>query len=487
MADAGKRARWLRGRTHSFQKMTKRRALKLTGVALALVVMCLPIVLWPAEEGGAGVAGGTKTKITVPPVVLVPVTLQAGDAEPSTTETVDGLGSAAEAEPVTRITIAAVGDITMHEDLLASAWDGGEKYYDFGPILAPVAPYLAGADYTVCSLETRLAGAQAGYSGQPLMNAPSALSHDLAEAGVDLAATANDHSLDWGWQGIVGTLGRLEAAGIASVGTYQNSIYKKTPFVVDISGIKVAFLNYTSTLGGQALPAGHEGYAVNLLNVDAVAEEAAMARMYGADVVIALLHYGIPYQREPSSEQTAVSEGSAEVRGLLSRGVDVIVGTQPRVVQRIQKVLQYTNLRPNDTYVVYSLGSFLSAERWRYADSGLIAYINIEKQGLKTDVTAIRYLPVYVQESREGTAEGTAEATEQETEATEQGTEQGTAKGPAKYRILPVLPWLHPATDTAITPEDTARMDQVWEELRALLYRPDEGIVPVMPTDLQFE
>jgi len=289
------------------------------------------------------------------------------------------------------------------------------------------------------------------------MNSPAALAHALADAGVDLAATANEHSLDWGWQGILGTLGRLEAVGVAHVGTYSTSQQKKTPFIVDIQGIKVAFLNYTSQVNGMDLPAGHEGYAVNLLTVDAVAEEAVMARMYGADVVIALLHYGTEYQREPSSEQIEVSEGSVEVRGLLSRGVDVILGSHPHVAQPIVKVLQYSSLRPNDTYVAYSLGNFLSGQRWRYTDSGLIAYIHIEKRGLQTDVTGISYLPVYMQE---------------------------TADDPAEYRILPVLPWLYPVTDTTIAPEDETRMDEVWEELSALLYRPDEGIVPVLPADL---
>jgi len=469
--------------------MSKRRVLKLAGVASALLVMCLPILFWPAEETGAGVSRGSETKITVPPVVLVPVTLpaagdgstitQAGDssgpgadaeagsetASETASETTgaltgaatDAVTSAAASEITSEITIAAVGDIMMHEDLLSSAWDAAEKHYDFAPLLAPVAPYLQNADYAVCSLETRLAGAQAGYSGDPLMNSPAVLARALADAGVDLAATANDHSLDWGWQGILGTLGRLDAVGIAHVGTYATSQQKKTPFIVDIQGIKVAFLNYTSQLGGLDLPAGREGYAVNLLTADAVAEEAMMARMYGADVVIALLHYGTEYQREPTSEQVEVSEGSAEVQGLLSRGVDVILGSNPHVVQPIVKVLQYSNLRPTDTYVAYSLGNFLSAQRWQYTDSGLIAYIRIEKRGLQTDVTGIRYLPVYVQETGDELAE---------------------------YRILPVLPWLYPATDTTITAEDETRMDQVWEELSALLYRPDEGIVPVSPVDL---
>ncbi len=67
-------------------------------------------------------------------------------------------------------------------------------------------------------------------------------------------------------------------------------------------------------------------------------------------------------------------------------------------------------------------------------------------------MTGISYLPVYVQK---------------------------TSDEVATYRILPVLPGLTPQTDTAISPEDQTRMNQVWDELDDVLYRPDEGIVPV--------
>ena len=85
----------------------------------------------------------------------------------------------------------------------------------------------------------------------------------------------------------------------------------------------------------------------------------------------------------------------------MSRGVDVILGSHPHVVQPISKVLQYANYKGNDTYVAYSLGNFLTGQRWRYSDSGIVAYVHINKRGLKTTVTGISYLPVYVQKSPE--------------------------------------------------------------------------------------
>jgi poly-gamma-glutamate synthesis protein (capsule biosynthesis protein) len=325
-------------------------------------------------------------------------------------------------------------------------------WYDFWPIFAPVAPYLARADYAVANLETRLAGAEVGYSGYPLFNSPVGLANALKGAGIDLVTTANNHSMDMGWEGIVGTLDRLDNLGLAHVGTYRSMKERETPFIVNIQGIKVAFLNYTELLNGPAVPEEKKAYAVNILDPDVVAQDAMLARMWGADVVIALLHYGYEYEREPSDAQIEIS------KEILSRGVDVILGSHAHVVQPIEHVFEYENWRVNDRYVVYSLGNFVSAQRERYQDSGLIAYVHLEKKGLRTYVTGISYLPVYVQRS--------------------------TGQTPVRYRVLPVLPWAEPASDVPITAADEERMTQVWEELRDILYRPDEDIRPLNPGDL---
>jgi poly-gamma-glutamate synthesis protein (capsule biosynthesis protein) len=131
------------------------------------------------------------------------------------------------------------------------------------------------------------------------------------------------------------------------------------------------------------------------------------------------------------------------------------------MVQPIVKVLQYSAWRARDTYVAYSLGNFLAGERWRYSDSGIIAYVHIEKDGLRTRVTGISYLPVYMQMALDG--------------------------DDTDYRILPVFPGLVPDSDADLEELDENRMDQVWEELSALLYRPDEGIVPFNPFEIRTE
>lgn len=436
-----------------YKRMPPSTAIKLGGVAIALLATFLPLVFWPASIDSAAAEGEPQTYITAPPVAVVTSVLP-----DQTTTTLASPGSTTTTEPTMKITIAAVGDIIIHDSVLESAYNETLKTYDFTTIFAPIAPYLAAADYTVCNLESRMAGGTiVADEGSLRFNAPYSLSSALAAAGVDMCATASNHAADFGWLGIVRTLDQLDRDGIAHVGTARSLNEKETPVVVDIGGIKVGFLNYAAFVDDDADVSGNEEYAINVLQMDAAAEDAAAAREQGAEVVVAILHFGNEFLRTPTNQQTRTVEGFAGAEGLLSRGVDVILGTHPHVVQPIVKVVRFSNSDAGDAYAAYSLGNFLTGQRWRYTDSGIIAYVHIGKQGDRATVTGISYLPVYVQKS---------------------GEEVTT------YRILPVLPGLTPEVDTAISPEDQARINQVWDELEDMLYRPDEGIVPVRPSDL---
>jgi poly-gamma-glutamate capsule biosynthesis protein CapA/YwtB (metallophosphatase superfamily) len=440
----------------STEVMSVRNVLKAVGAALAVIVLCSPLLFWPADDAQTSstqLSEATVT-ITVAPTVVVTTTLAPGETTTtSTTEpSVEPSSTTTTTEPPLEITIAAVGDVMGHIPIVNSVRVPGTESYDFRPVFAPVAPYLSQADYTVANLETRLAGSEFGYSGYPRFNSPVSLGYALKDAGVDLLATANNHSLDLGWDGIVNTLDNLDSLGLAHVGTYRSAAEKEIPFIVNIDGIEVAFLNYTSYLNGLVPPSEHEAYAVNQLDADAVAADAMTARAWGADIVIALLHYGDEYERQPSEAQIEVSQD------ILSRGVDVILGHHPHVVQPISHFFDFTSWRVNDKYVAYSLGNFVSAQRWRYSDSGLIAYVHIEKRGIRAYVTGVSYLPVYVQRS--------------------------TLSSPIRYRVLPVLPGAQLDTDTVITEADQERMAQVWNDLWEILYRPDEGISPLNPRDL---
>ncbi|MBN1629900.1 MAG: CapA family protein [Thermoleophilia bacterium] len=438
--------------------MAVRNALKVVGAALVVILLCSPVIFWPADEGRTAGTELAQATLTVPPTVLFTTTLPPDQTTTTTTEVSGSPTSTTTSITTTTteagiaITIAAVGDVLPHQSIVDSVQDPATDSYDFRPVFAPVASYLSRADYAVANLETRLTGPDNGYTGYPLFNSPLSLAYALKMYGLDLVATANNHALDQGGDGLTTTLEQLDRIGLAHVGTYRSARERATPFIADIQGVRVAFLNYADWLNGLSPPEGQEHYAVTTLEVDSVARDAAIARMWGADIVIALIHWGDEYERTPNEMQLEIAEE------ILSRGVDVILGSHPHVIQPIEHVLEYENWRMKDKYVVYSLGNFISAQRERYRDSGLIAYVHIEKRGLRARVTGISYLPVYVQHS----------------------TEQPVAR----YRVLPVLPGSRIDTDIALTREDQERMAAVWDEVRDMLYRPDEDIAPLVPADL---
>ncbi|MGD0152263.1 MAG: CapA family protein [Thermacetogeniaceae bacterium] len=345
-----------------------------------------------------------------------------------------------------QITVAAAGDLLMHNTVVNSAYDGVARRYDFNPDFAAIAPYLRSPDYTIANLETRLAGPSFGYTGYPRFNTPAELARAMREAGVDLLSTANNHSLDMGWTGIVNTLDNLDAAGMAHIGTYRTPAEKASPLIVDVRGIKLAWLNYTATTNGLSLPPG-KGFAVNLLSPEAVAAEAREARRRGADLVLAVIHFGNEYQRYPDASQRQIA------LQLAASGVDVIINSHPHVVQPIEVLpVQRDDGRTYNCVVAYSLGNFISDQRWRYSDSGIILYLEIIKDQAGTRVQGTSYLPVYVQKS--------------------------TAAGRLRFRVLPVSPAVPVTSDNSLTAAEKTRIAQVWEELTAHLNDPAHGIRP---------
>jgi poly-gamma-glutamate synthesis protein (capsule biosynthesis protein) len=85
------------------------------------------------------------------------------------------------------------------------------------------------------------------------------------------------------------------------------------------------------------------------------------------DCLVAIVHWGNEYERRPNAEQLRIE------RFLRERGVDVIIGSHPHVVQRF-------DVDTTEGVTLYSLGNFVSNQQRRYCDGGLVATIDITKQ-----------------------------------------------------------------------------------------------------------
>ena len=361
--------------------------------------------------------------------------------------TAAGAGRVAQPAGEVHITVAAVGDLLINRSVLDSAYDARDGTFDFSPIFTATTPYLRAADYSVANLETRLAGPAYGYSGYPRFNTPDSLAPAVRRAGIKLLATANNHSLDMGWPGIVHTLQTLSAAGLAHIGTYASAAAQARPFIVDVQGIKLAWLNYTAVTNGLPLPPGKR-FALNVWNPQAAATAIRRARRDGADLVLVVMHWGIEDQRTPNAVQRRIAGQ------LAADGADVVIGSHPHVVQKIATVTATeANGSRHRCLVAYSLGNFIADQQQRYTDCGIILYLDIVKDRAGTRVAQVRYLPVWVEKRPAGET--------------------------YRFRVLPVLSAAAVAADRSLSRSERSRMLQAWTDTTALLRNPALDIRPL--------
>lgn len=126
-----------------------------------------------------------------------------------------------------RFTIAAGGDILIHSPVYQAARTGDG--YDFVPLMEPAAEYTRGADLALCNLEVPLIRPGQQPSSYPMFGAPPVLAQNLADLGWDGCSTANNHSLDRGFDALQNTLDLFDEAGLGHAGTARTEAEAARP------------------------------------------------------------------------------------------------------------------------------------------------------------------------------------------------------------------------------------------------------------------
>ena len=120
------------------------------------------------------------------------------------------------------VTVGSTGDILIHSPIYDAAATG-DGNYDFSRDFALVAPYYTAPDIMVANLEVTCAGEENGYKSYPLFNCPDEIVTALANSGVDICLTANNHANDSGTYGIKRTLDVIKENGMQYTGTRQST------------------------------------------------------------------------------------------------------------------------------------------------------------------------------------------------------------------------------------------------------------------------
>lgn len=284
-------------------------------------------------------------------------------AKPKSAENADSTPEKSDEEV---ITIAAVGDIIVHNMQLMSQYNSETKSYDFKDNFLYVKPFIEKADVAICNLETTLAGEGAIYSGYPTFNTPDSILDAIKYSGFDVIQSANNHSLDYGEKGFLSTRQQLDKYGFSVIGTKVKST-DKNYIIKEVKGIKIGITAYTfeSSRKGNTKyinsvkvpdrisPLINSFYPNNLSNdFKGMKKTVEAMKKDGADIIIFCLHWGIEYQKDPEAYQKDLA------KELSDAGVDIILGGHPHVIQPFDEI--ESKVSGKKTYIIYSLGNFLS-------------------------------------------------------------------------------------------------------------------------------
>jgi poly-gamma-glutamate capsule biosynthesis protein CapA/YwtB (metallophosphatase superfamily) len=284
-----------------------------------------------------------------------------------------------------KISLLFAGDIMGHDSQIWAAENSESKTYDYNEVFRYIKPLISDADFAAANLEVTLAGPP--YKGYPRFSSPSALAVACREAGIDCLVTANNHSADRGNDGIRGTINRLDSIGILHTGTFTDKQSRDTlqPLSITRNGISLALLSYT--YGTNGIPV-RSPEIVNMLNVNLIAADIEKAKSMNPDIMVLFLHWGTEYDTVPSEDQADMA------KYFFSKGVDLIIGSHPHVLQRM--IWHRNNGVLQNKTVVYSLGNFISNQRKPKTDGGSMVRIELTKNDSSVTITDAGYYLTWV-------------------------------------------------------------------------------------------
>lgn len=283
--------------------------------------------------------------------------------------TVSEPASVCEPVPVVRMArLMIVGDVMSHSPQVTAARtaDG----YDYEEVFRYFKPVFDSADLVIANLETTLR-THPPYTGYPSFAAPAQLAFAMRDAGIDVAVTANNHICDKGAKGIRATISILDSAGIAHTGTFVDSVgwHMQNPLYRNVNGLRFAILSYTYGTNDILVP---HRMIVNLIDTVRISDDLARIDRDSTDCVIVFYHWGDEYRQKPNRMQEELAAWTRE------RGADIIVGSHPHVVQPFEAHYSADSAAVTGA-AFYSLGNFVSNQRRRYTDGGMMADITITK------------------------------------------------------------------------------------------------------------
>ena len=200
-------------------------------------------------------------------------------------------------------------------------------------------PVLAEADLRIVNLECVVAtrgeqGVPKGEGGPHYFRARPEMLRVLAEVGIDLVATANNHSGDYGAGALAEQAALLDAAGIGHAGSGPTLEAALAPALRRAGDLNVALFAIDATQPRFAAGEARAGNAYLPISSPSawtacLAPRIAAVRAQ-AHVVLVAVHWGKNHEPAPGADEIAVG------RAIIEAGADAVLGASAHVVQGVE-------------------------------------------------------------------------------------------------------------------------------------------------------
>lgn len=290
--------------------------------------------------------------------------------------------------PDTTFTLLFGGDMMGHQPMISAAYNDSLKSYQYDHWFQFIAPYINKCDWACANLEVTLGGEP--YTGYPQFSSPDEYALAIKNAGFDFLVTANNHSQDRGSKGLERTIKVLDSLGIPHTGTFTDtSVFNANyPSIITIAGCKIVVLNYTYGTNGLIVKNPN---IVNMIDSASMLRDVKKAQTMGANLIIPVMHWGVEYQTKENKEQQQIASW------LSNAGVNAIIGMHPHVVEPVKYIPSNFKKHQHDSIpVAFSLGNYISNQRDRNRDGGIMVRLTINRKDNKYSIAKVDYLPFWV-------------------------------------------------------------------------------------------
>lgn len=261
------------------------------------------------------------------------------------------------------IVLCTVGDILLDRGVAREM--KGDYHYPY----RKVKHILEAADITLGNLECPLTT-----HGTPALKRPIIIfkadpqnAEAIKGSGFDILNLANNHTMDYGTQGVVNTMKVLKEFDIDFIGAGINYGEARKPLYIEKKDCRIGFLGYSVFP-----PEGYISFSdrpdVAKVAMESLREEIKSAKKE-CDLLVVSFHWGKEYDFYAGRMQKDLAHT------VIDSGGDLVLGHHPHVLQGVE--------RYKDGIIFYSLGNFVfDRQIQRGTDETIIVNFTIKDKNL---------------------------------------------------------------------------------------------------------